>query len=745
MKIEVKSILERIFEVLRKKSKGIRNIINRLLRIVFWPARAVISIVEHVLAGVTVVGKGCVFLAKELVTFLKDIWNKHKNEQENWEKIVQLLNQVMATGMPLFQNTGTNNIINVLVILLQTISFFTTYGGTKYYFAQIGGFAPVFLAAAIQITIITFSIGVQKKERKQKAQKIVLALTVCVSMLFSYVGVANSTIAPHENYTRIYEDVRSASANMREGLKNDTKYTYSPLAAANVIYEQVQRGKEFFLIGESVLAGDTAVDELENRLAAALQLKSTTTTVTETEDGEKTTIDSKPIEGIGEIIVAISENAAEQGIMDSLQSATNKLAAVLQQSYNVDMKGEQEAQTVDIAEFESIIRAYMTEEEENNEFYNMHADYVDITAAINAVAKIFMQSEDASDGETDGETTTGSTSNEQHFPTVPITEFSKKLKAYDALSQWEKEETVEVTDTETDNGAQGSAGNPEGKDMLGIWTDKVLRFIDDMLRQTTTTEAYQEVLEKYINSTRDIMQKISHIVPEPAKSEYAQSWKTIQDGYTDFTIAPDASIVAFSRLFKKETYLRMIVPAFLAVLIDGGTVVLAWGGKRRRYSTLYANTNRDYFEEEIDLFEQVFICVMENKVEKAEESSETLQPAKAEEYVEKVLETINFVKCYLDKFEPSPETAEWGCGLRVKSSDLDTKHSALTSLLLNMGYLCPISEWQLTILKEDRLDVTKDKGTTYYCLKFRAENYLRQCMTNTNLYMNYFLNCILKK
>ena len=90
---------------------------------------------------------------------------------------------------------------------LQLISFSTTYGGTRYYFSEIGSWIPIVLAAVIQVSIVAFSFSLDTKVRNPIPKRVVLSLAVVVSILFSYVGIVNSAIAPYDDITATYDNV----------------------------------------------------------------------------------------------------------------------------------------------------------------------------------------------------------------------------------------------------------------------------------------------------------------------------------------------------------------------------------------------------------------------------------------------------------------------------------------------------------------------------------------------------------
>lgn len=100
-------------------------------------------------------------------------------------------------------------LISVVTLLLQLISFATTWDGAKVYLENIFPYAALCFAIAIQATSYFFGNSLRQKISPLKL--LALLVTVCCSIYFSYIGIYNSVNSPvtylQENYMRISMDL----------------------------------------------------------------------------------------------------------------------------------------------------------------------------------------------------------------------------------------------------------------------------------------------------------------------------------------------------------------------------------------------------------------------------------------------------------------------------------------------------------------------------------------------------------
>ena len=110
-----------------------------------------------------------------------------------------------ALAFSLFSEGTLIIIISLVTLLLQLISFATTWNGAKIYLEDIFPYASLLFAVAIQATAYFFSNSLRGKINILKV--LALGLAMCCSTYYSYIGIYNSVNAPaiylQENYNRI--------------------------------------------------------------------------------------------------------------------------------------------------------------------------------------------------------------------------------------------------------------------------------------------------------------------------------------------------------------------------------------------------------------------------------------------------------------------------------------------------------------------------------------------------------------
>ena len=105
-------------------------------------------------------------------------------------------------------------------LLLQLISFLTTYQGAEYYFKGIFILAPVFFAVAVQLVVYFLENSVRGK--KSAAKILALVLAMCCSSYFSYIGIYNNVNSPLTYYQEKYTNTRNTLQTKYDSLISKT-------------------------------------------------------------------------------------------------------------------------------------------------------------------------------------------------------------------------------------------------------------------------------------------------------------------------------------------------------------------------------------------------------------------------------------------------------------------------------------------------------------------------------------------
>lgn len=94
----------------------------------------------------------------------------------------------------------------VVTLLLQSISFATTWSGAKTYFSEVFTLAPLFFALSIQCTVFFLCNSICRKITFPRIAALILAI-LCSSW-FSYIGIYNNVNSPEKYLEETYTDYR---------------------------------------------------------------------------------------------------------------------------------------------------------------------------------------------------------------------------------------------------------------------------------------------------------------------------------------------------------------------------------------------------------------------------------------------------------------------------------------------------------------------------------------------------------
>lgn len=125
----------------------------------------------------------------------------------------------------LFSEKSLTLLISIVTLLLQLISFATTWNGAKIYLEDIFPFASLLFALAIQATAYFFSNSLRRRISPLKV--VALCIALCCSTSYSYIGIYNSVNSPaiylQERYLQISRQLESICDARTEATLNDAR------------------------------------------------------------------------------------------------------------------------------------------------------------------------------------------------------------------------------------------------------------------------------------------------------------------------------------------------------------------------------------------------------------------------------------------------------------------------------------------------------------------------------------------
>lgn len=118
-----------------------------------------------------------------------------------------------------FGRTAFLGMVAVTTLLLQCISFASTWQGATVYLAGIFALAPLFFAVAVQAAAYFLANAMRHKITAPRTLALVLAL--CCSTYYSYIGIYNHVQPPASYLAGRYAQVRSTLASQIGGAQGD--------------------------------------------------------------------------------------------------------------------------------------------------------------------------------------------------------------------------------------------------------------------------------------------------------------------------------------------------------------------------------------------------------------------------------------------------------------------------------------------------------------------------------------------
>ena len=162
-------------------------------------------------------------------------------------------------------------LVSVVTLLLQLISFATTWNGSKIYLEGIFPYASLFFAVAIQATAYFFSNSLRRKITVLKLVALFTAL--CCSTYYSYIGIYNSVNSPvtylQERYATITRSLTQTYENEVETTLSEAQETIN--TASSLI---IARYTELLSIQQNITDCHTALDSLETSYTDSMRAPS---------------------------------------------------------------------------------------------------------------------------------------------------------------------------------------------------------------------------------------------------------------------------------------------------------------------------------------------------------------------------------------------------------------------------------------------------------------------------------------
>lgn len=738
------------------------------------------------------------------------------------KSIKKLRKQLFFATRELFLNRYMSLVVFLSTFALQTVSFFTTFIGTIIIFDRVHVLAPLIITCVIQGLVFILSNIAKSKKRRLGTRKAMLAVLVVFSIIISYMGLVNTIIPPtdvyekeYNNYYRAYEEALgklqdSASENDYAAKINSTlntiKSEYSDTDRKVIAeYKNAKVIKEYLDQNSSTddsTKKDNSADTWTDADGTVHQSNSSnqeTSSVNSDVYGKKVTefgkINTKistianGIGLVGDIRYTYDNTIFDRGkdyteppeitnyntISEELDIVKNALSSlditdidadnpkdIIEQYKELNISnnaGETGKSISDLMiEFNSIVDGYNSTRDSDKDKLDINIEKIVIESVSNmrtgnfeirsynrllemvAAGESIYQSE-SGDNSTDTETSGSGVEAEVSENTEKANNYTEGLSLADASDAYLNRYLDEHLSS--DNFALNKILTPfNSLYRILLFSNSHPRFSDDVYHAILT-----EMDRTYDFLEGELTEEELHDVNK-AKDD---AMKNMCDIYS----------YPFLGVWKLEGSVPRILFAFIfALFVDGVTILISWWVEKRRESSLYAKTNKDFRPEQEDIMEDTLLSLLLNSMEKTRTepsagetgdqasgqaaataeatstatgafvivpetgasgtscSSDDLQENKLRELSDSDYNDIRSkLNEFINLFEISPYTVEHGFPKMVKEANLEKSKldedslKQLLTILMVLGHVKCITAYDLELIKGSVIYGTEETDT----------------------------------
>lgn len=658
---------------------------------------------------------------------IREVWERRrqrsavKNHLKTYQKYVMNFANMETS---LLQDFYEESFFKFFALLLQIVSFFTTYAGVAMYFGNIFDLAPFFIAVTIQGVLYMTAVSAFKPGKKNRRRKAAMFLCTLVSVAFSYTGLVTLANSPATDYKRAYDSYEEVFTSLKNEVKQKNQEADS--LAADISNEYLKT------IG-TLQALDRKISQLEELAGQEIDIPSTnsSTQTTTLPDGTVVRGSSKTSNPDYNAAVNARNQAASEATQlkllrdDLYQEITDAVGLADTGSY------EQIRSTVSWERLAEKLNAITDSSEDSSRaIQNFRQQYFRVANKNNSAIGMAASQDDAEFYRMDEDLLESG---------LEQLEIYKNIEGLE-LDSWEDIAAGQQAQERTGIARMvAGLGNAIGADMYNM----------DM-------EQLMNVYKNLKDAAVENFNQVTALLPDPVRYEQYQNLTARRE---QVLALPEVLTIAFRRLWDAEYLSSALVCLFLALLNDFSTVLLGWLGTKKAYSFLYVKSGKSKHDDMDELFGLVFQSLQSQFV--LDIRSGQFTRMSREEFEQECLiyinRIINEIRSFLGRFALSPCTSGMGYNLVWKyrnESDIQAYVPVISVLMkANLLKALPVSQYEYLEMeyylgkkghmwieeladnsrKEEldrELESVKELGHILL-LRNKGENYLRENLTGT--------------
>ena len=665
-------------------------------RVLCFPFNLLIGF-THNLEGTQVRIKVQIILEKG-IAFVRNTVKKKTNGKSVKRKMKIYCKVVDAAGVLEDSFLGTyyqERIFCFLALLLQTVSFFTTYGGTNLYFGSIADTAPLFVALPIQAGLYFCITNAFRYGKKVRTLVAMFFLWAC-STFFSYTGLIVVNLPPQQEYEMVYDAYVKMFEYEKQQLLDSFDEKEQVMEEIAAAFDKLESNSK--QLAEEIQRQQKVIDNFEFP-----EKMLTDTTIIRTADGSTTEKIVKPNPDYERAEIAFDNLKEEQARLirynESISAFVNnvskdKVTALLTGVY------ETEDETA-LEEWTSFCKNLENALNENNELEIAGIGMIEIPQ---------------------------------------FTVYDKELRDREII------ETITLPSY-----SEVVTGTPGEKSRI---IQRILEAAKEMLGSDLGESMKQVEIER-AKICKAVKESFNSMKPYLNGREISEQLELCRN---EVLALPDVYSYALSMLMEESSKKAAGINFLFALFTDALSVLFGWLAAKKHAAFLYVKSSKDYYSDIDNLFSMVFRSLQSSKLMKIEANTyQNLSDEEFRFMCMSYVNQLNcYISDFLDKFSFSECTTEEGfdmCWHYYEGDKEIEKYKpiisalnktnlirtlpavAYTELELDYHFRMEVSDDAVCGVKRDELEQyekklaeAKSKGYVLL-LKSRGENYMREHIT----------------
>ena len=680
-----------------------------------------------------------------LRSYIQDKWNRHRRRmtvKENlkiYRNCVKSCANMETSAVRRYQEEKS---FHFFALLLQIVSFFTTYAGVAMYFGNIFDLAPLFIALTIQGVLYLTAVSAFQPGRKNRRKRSALIICTLISVAFSYTGLVTLANSPQVDYKRAYESYVDTFKALKEEVASQNLEVDT--LAANV-------SNEYLKTINTLQALDRYLSQLTQEAEAEITIPSTNRSSTTTTMPDGTVVRGYTTTANPEYAAAVEARQQAAAKALEVRLVRDDLYQEVLDAVGADGNAEttENAETGSYANIRSAIQWEKNAErinemqsgdgsEESAEnaaeaLQNFRQEYFRVANKNNSAVSTVVQGAESS---------------------IDMSLYSMDSTLLDGgleqLSIYQEIKGITIADWDTIAAAtlsEEKAGAAGVIDRMG-----------QMVGADMYNSDMKELMVCYQQLKEAVVENFSQITSSLPDAESYVRYQELAAEKQKVLELPEILVFAFERFGDPEYAGSAICCLILALLNDFSTVLLGWLGTKKSYEIPEKQSGKMHYEDSSELFPMVFTSLQSQFVMQIR-TGQFLTMTR-EEFTESCYQYVNgiihMIQQFVAGFTLSPCTAQMGYNLiwRYEKEEEVAPYMPLISLLLKCGLLkvLPISQYEYLemeyylgktdhlwvdevkdmedreLLKEQLAEV-KAKGHVLL-LRNRTESYLRENLSD---------------